>query len=282
MATIRSLVESVGVLKRNPVLFAVGALYAVILLPQTALSTFGIPILPNIVQLVTFFITPLVVAGLVGMAYEGRVRDTSFETFKKVGRDRYVSVLLGNLLQFGIWVGFAIVSFLVAIVFVFAVGFGSAAATDGGQGVGALLGGVGILGVAVFGLIFLAFLGVQFLIQFYAVSIVVDNVGVVDGFRNSVQVVVGNIVQALGFGVINLVIGTAIALPTILLFLLPLLQGQLGMQLGVGRALSGGSGTGMTLLSRLAVVVYSFLVSIVVTPFQQAFSVSFYDNHTES
>jgi hypothetical protein len=35
-------------------------------------------------------------------------------------------------------------------------------------------------------------------------------------------------------------------------------------------------------LSRLAVVVYSFLVSIVVTPFQQAFSVSFYDNHTES
>jgi len=282
MATIRSLVESVGVLKRNPVLFAVGALYAVILLPQTALSTFGVPILPNIVQLVTFFITPFVVAGLVGMAYEGRVRDTSFETFKKVGKDRYVSVLLGNLLKFGLWVVFAIVSFLVAVVFVFAVGFGSAAASDGGQGVGALLGGVGILGIAVFGLIFLVFLGVQFLIQFYAVSIVVDNVGVIDGFRNSIRVVVGNIVQALGFGVLNLVIGIAIALPTILLFLLPLLQGQLGMQPGVGGPLAGGSAaTSMTLLSRLAVVVYSFLVSMVVTPFRLAFSVSFYDNHTD-
>jgi hypothetical protein len=280
MATIQSFVETFGVLKRNPLLFAVGALYAVIVLPQTALSTFGIPLVPWLFQLVTFFVTPFVVAGLLAMAYEGRVRDTSFETFKEIGKDRYVPVLIGNLIQ----AVFSFVYFIVAaIVAIFVVGFGAMAMSNGGVGgtSDALLGGVGVVSIALIAALVLVFLLVMFFIQFYATAIVVDDVGVVDGFRNSVSVVLGNIVEALGFGVINLVIGLLVALPALGIFLVPLLSGGLGSGSAVGAAPTQSGGLGATLLAQGGIVVYSFLTTLVLTPFRSAFSVSFYDNHTE-
>ncbi|ACV46289.1 MULTISPECIES: DUF7847 domain-containing protein [Halomicrobium] len=283
MATIKSFVESFGVLRRNPILFAIGALYAVIVLPQTALSTFGIPIVPWLFQIVTFFITPFVIAGLLAMAYEGRVRDTSFETFKKVGKDRYAPVLIGNLIQAVFSFVYGIIAFIVAI---FVVGFGAMAMADGGTGgtSDAMLGGLGIVSIVLIAGLVLFFLLVMFFIQFYATAIVVDDVGVVDGFRNSVSVVLNNILEALGFGVINLVIGLLVAAPVFGLFLVPILTGGMGSG-GMGSASAMDAtqtgGLGATLLAQGGIVVYSLLSQLVLTPFRSAFSVSFYDNHTE-
>jgi hypothetical protein len=280
MATIQSFVESLGVLKRNPLLFAVGALYAVIVLPQTALSTFGIPLVPWLFQIVTFFVTPFVIAGLLAMAYEGRVRDTSFETFKEIGKDRYVPVLLGNLLEFAFTFVYLIVAVIAAF---FVIGFGAMAATGGSTGgtSDAMLGGIGIASVVVVGGLLLLFLLVTFFIQFYATAIVVDDVGVIDGFRNSVSVVLGNIFEALGYGVINLVIGLLVALPAFAIFLVPLLSGGLGSTSGMAATPAQSPGLGMTLVTQGGIVVYSFLTTLILTPFRSAFSVSFYDNHTE-
>lgn len=280
MATIQSFAETLGVLKRNPLLFAVGALYAVIVLPQTALSTFGIPLVPWLFQAVTFFITPFVIAGLLAMAYEGRVRDTSFETFKEIGKDRYVPVLLGNLIEF---VFSFVYGFVAAIVALFVVGFGAMAMTGGGTGgtSDAMLGGLGIVSIALIAALVLVFLLVMFFIQFYATAIVVDDVGVVDGFRNSVSVVVNNIVEALGFGVINLVIALLVALPALGIFLVPLLGGGLGSASGMGATPTQSGDLGATLLAQGGIVVYSFVATLVLTPFRSAFSVSFYDNHIE-
>lgn len=276
MATIQSLTESIGVLKRNPILFAAGALYAVIILPQTVLSAFGIPLVPALLQLVTFFVTPFVVAGILAMAHEGRVRDTSFETFKEIGKDRYVPVLLGNLLE----AAFTVVYFIVvAIVVVFVVGFGAMAASDTATGGGgAMFGGVGIAAIALVGVAALLFLVVTFFIQFYAPAIVVDDTGVADGFRKSVGVVKDNIVPALGYSAFNLVVGLLFALPSVGLALVPLLQGGLGAGAGMG---GDTALLGATLLSGAAISVYTFVVAVVMTPFRLSFAVSFYDNHTD-
>lgn len=277
MATIRSFTESLGVLGQNPILFAVGALYAAIVLPQTALSTFGIPLLPALFQIVTFFITPFVIAGLIGMSYESRARDTSFETFKRVGKDRYVSLLIGNLLEFGFTLVFGFVSLIVA----FLVGFGAIAAGSASGASGAMLGGIGLVVFAILAVMFLVFLIVMLLIQFYPASIVVDQVGAVDGYRNSIGVVRNNLVQALGFSLLNLVIGILLFVPTIVLFLLPALQGELASGSTMGATASQTSMFGTSLLSMAGVIVYTLLVTALVTPFRMAFLVSFYDNHTD-
>ncbi|MBO4247172.1 hypothetical protein IL252_04975 [Halomicrobium sp. IBSBa] len=280
MATIKSFVESFGVLRRNPIVFAIGALYAVIVLPQTALSTFGIPFVPALFQLVTFFITPFVIAGLLAMTYEGRVRDTSFETFKTVGKDRYVPVLVGNLIQAVFTIAYG---FIAGIVALFVIGFGAMAMTNGSAGAtsDSMLGGIGIVSILLVAVLVLVFLLVMFFIQFYATAVVVDDVGVVDGFRNSISVVIDNLVQSLGFSVINLVIGLLVSVPTIALFLLPLLGGGLDSGAAAGGAMGPTSLTGTALASRVGIILYSFVVAVVLTPFRSAFSVAFYDNHTE-
>ncbi|MFC6755473.1 hypothetical protein ACFQER_00625 [Halomicroarcula sp. GCM10025894] len=174
MATIRSLTESFGVLKRNPVVFLAGLVYAVILLPQTALSLMEIPLLPQALQALTFFITPFVLAGLLGMVYEGRVRSTGIGTFVKIGKSKYLSLLGANLIQVALGIIFGIVSFFVLLALVFVLGIGITT-TSSDSGIAAF--GVTFV-VAVAGLV-LVYLLVQFFLQFYAPAIVVDNVGAV-------------------------------------------------------------------------------------------------------
>jgi hypothetical protein len=181
MATIQSLTETFGTLKRNPILFAVGLLYAVVLLPQNALQTLGIPLVPRLIQIVTFFITPFIIAGLIGMGYEGRVRGTDFGTFKKVAKDRYVPMLLANLAIFALTVVFGIALFAVLI---FTVGLGIAAG-----GAENALASVGVVALALVGLVVLVFFVVMFFFQFFGPAIVADRVGAMEGLKRSAGVV---------------------------------------------------------------------------------------------
>jgi hypothetical protein len=293
MGVVQSLTESFGVLKRNPVVFGVGLLYAVILLPQTALSLMNIPLIPQVVQALTFFITPFVLAGLLGMVYEGRVRSTGIGTFVKVGKSKYLSLLGANLIQVTITIVFAIVSLfvLIALLFVAGIGFATVSPESG-------LAAFGVTFVVAVGGLLLVFLLVQFFLQFYASAIVVDNVGFVGGYRRSVGVVKRNIVQALGFSLVNLLLALLLISPGILLAVAAFLG--LGPFSGASAAGPGAPGAGTTGASGISsttgttgvtgfgpmvtggIIAYSFLTTVLMTPFRTAFSVSFYDNHRPS
>jgi hypothetical protein len=273
MATIQSLMESVDVLKRNPVVFGAGLLYAVVVLPQSALSALRIPILPTLMQMVTFFVTPFIIAGILGMVYEGRVRQTGLGTFTKIGKKKYVSILTGNIVNFFVTAVFTIVMLIIGFLL---VGLSFAAAASGETSV---LGGVGIFSLLVLFAGFLVFLVVMFFLQFFGPAVVADNVGIVEGFKRSVGLVKGNLVSALGFSVLKLVITLAVLLPAFALILLPALTGAGTGAPGASSDFQSASYAGTSLLSRLGTVVYSFVVAVVMTPFRAAFSVAFYDNH---
>lgn len=290
MVTIRSLTESFGVLKRNLVVFVAGLVYAVVLLPQTALSLMEIPLLPQALQALTFFITPFVLAGLLGMAYEGRVRATGMGTFVKIGKSKYLSLLGANLIQVALTIIFGIVSFFVLLGLFFVFGIGVAA--------GSPRSGLAALGVtsvvAVAGLV-LVYLLVQFFLQFYAPAIVVDNVGAMGGYSRSVGLVKRNIVQTLGFSIVNLLLSLLLISPGILLAVAAFLglgpfSGASAGGLGAPGASTVGAGgissttgeTGSGPVVQGGVIAYSFLTTILMTPFRAAFSVSFYDNHRPS
>jgi len=293
MGVVQSFTEAFGVLKRNPVVFVVGAFYAVILLPQTALSMMSIPLVPQLLQAVTFFVTPFVLAGLLGMVYEGRVRSTGMGTFVKIGKSKYLSLLAANLVQVAITIVFAIVSVIVLIGLVFVLGIGFAAASPESG-----LAAFGITFALAIGGLMIVFLLIQFFLQFFAPAIVVDNIGVVGGYRRSVGLVKRNIVQTLGFGLVNLLLSLLLISPGLLLAVAAFLG--LGPFGGASTAGPGTAGAGTAGASGIAsttgttgergfgqmvtggIVAYSFLTTLIMTPFRTAFAVSFYDNHRPS
>ena len=266
MATIASLKQSLGVLKGNPKLFAVGLLLTGIVLPQTGLSVIsGLLALP--VQMVTFFITPFVLAGLLGMAYEGRVRPTDFGTFKQIGKDRYVPLLLANFIKFLISAAFGVVGFMVAI---FTVGLTVASADSAN-----LVESVGIIAIVLFVLLVLVTFVVFFFLQFYPAAIVADDVGAVEAYKRSVGLVRANIVPSLGYGFVNLVVSLATAAPVLFLLFGAVLYAGSGA--GAESALGGSGGVALTAVG--GILVYFLVVNTLLTPFRSAFMVCFYDNH---
>jgi len=199
MSAVQSLRTATGALSRNPVLFLGGLAYALVVLPQRALQLAGIPLAPALLQLVTFFVTPFVLAGVVGMAREALDGDTAFDAFTATGKGRYVDLLLATLVEFGIQLAFGVAFLVLAMIALVAGG--------GGAGPAALVGAA--LGV----LLALAYLVVLFLVQFYPVIVVVDDAGPVDAITDSVDFVRANVVSTLGYSVITVVLGGLAALP---------------------------------------------------------------------
>jgi hypothetical protein len=199
MSAVQSLRTATSALSRSPILFLGGLAYALVVLPQRALQLAGIPLAPAALQLVTFFVTPFVLAGVVGMAREALDGDTSFGAFTATGRDRYVDLLLATLVEFGIQLAFG-VAFLVLALIALVVG-------GGGAGTAALAGAA--LGV----LLAVVYLAVLFLVQFYPVIVVVDDAGPVDAITDSVAFVRANVVSTLGYSVVTVVLGGVAALP---------------------------------------------------------------------
>jgi len=265
MATIASLTESLGTLKRNPKLFAVGLLVAIITLPQTAVSILS-ALLAAPIQAVTFFIIPLVLGGLLGMAYEGRVRPTDFDTFKQIGKDRYVSILAGRLIHWLIGLVFTVVSFVVTL---FVVGISFASATSGDPNIAQ---SIGVVTLVIFAIIFVLFLIVMLFVDLFPAAIVADDVGALEGFKRSVSLVAGNFLPALGYGVVMLIVKLLTAVP-ILFLVLVVFAGAGDLALGEGGAL---------LLSVGGVLAYFVVATTLLLPFRGAFMMCFYHNHRPS
>ncbi|WP_248896765.1 hypothetical protein [Haloplanus halobius] len=281
MSAIQSLRTAIDALSRNTVLLVGGLVYALVLLPQRALQLAGVPLAPTLLQLLTFFVTPFVLAGVIGMAREALDGDASLDSLTRVGKTRYVDLLLGTLVEFAIQLVFGIGIVILALV----VALGGAAAGTAGPAV--------LVGIALIALLTLGYLIVLFAIQFYPVAIVADDVGPVDGITESVGFVRSNVLSTLGYTLVTVVLGGLASLPVTGFVAYRSVTSGLGSMDGeppVGGggnapppetldALAGGLSLG---LSTPEIVVLS-LVSLVTTAlffaFRQTYATAFYERN---
>jgi hypothetical protein len=286
MVAIQSLRDALGALRRDPVLFVGGLALAAVVLPQNALSQFGIPIVPQLLQLLTFFVTPFVLAGIVGMASEALSGSTRLGTLTEQGKTHYVQLLLAKLLEFGIYVLFAVVFFLFAFVLVivgiFALGISTAAASGNPAGA---IGIVGIvLAVVLLGIPLLLYIAVRVLIQFFLAAIVVDGVDAVEGYKRSVAAVREHTLSAVGVWLLNLVITFLIGSP-LTLFVLYRSAQRFDAIRRVSTDAAPGATAGMDALfstpETALIVAATFLLTAVTTPFSLTYETAFYRRVTD-
>jgi hypothetical protein len=284
MAAIRALRGALAALAGSPVVFLAGLFLSLVVLPQSALQLAGVPLVPFLLQVVTFFVTPFLVAGLVGMADEALDGSTALGTLTRVGRERYVPLLLGNFVQLAIVIVFAIVVGVVAVAVALIVGVG--AVTGGGSSAG--VGGAAILAGVVLLLLAVVFLVVQFFLQFFAVSIVVGETGAIDGFKRSYRLVRDNIVATLGYSAVTIVASVATAAPVTAFTLARTFQRMdemgAGPGAGPGAGVPAGPGTGFggslfSVPEIAAIALISLALGTLLTTFQQTYATSFYRHH---
>ncbi len=294
MTALQSLRRAVGALAGSPVLFVGGVATAAVVAPQTLLSFVGnlggeplnglAGIIASALSVLTFFVTPLIVAGTFGMAREaldeGR---TSLATFTGVARDRYVSLLLAFLLQVGLSIVLAVLAAVVlfagVVVLVFVVGLGVTAGA--GAGPGGLLDAVGpgalVVGALILLVAALVFYVPLFFIQFFHVSVVTERAGAVEGYKRSFRAVRRNLLPSLGFTVLHFLVGV---LPTAPLF------GVAALRFWQRVQSAGFSPTGdFTLLSTTEVVALTAVVlvaQVVVVPLQYTYATAFYGSVSEA
>jgi hypothetical protein len=289
MAALKALQNAIGTLTGNPVLLLVGLAIGIVTLPQTALGLLSVPLVPQALQVVTFFITPLLAAALIGMADEALSGPgTSVETGRSVGVDRYVPLLLGTIVKFAIDLVFGVVIAITVFVGVL-LGFGAVASAGAGDvNLGSLGGAVLVVGLVVL-LVAVVYLVVQFFIQFFHVSIVAGREDFLDGFRDSVGLVRNNLLATLGYSVINLIVAILVSLPVVGFTVFRTLQqvDDVGAGAGAGAGAGGfgpGAGAGASLFSLpevLALSAIALLLTSVLQPFNLTFATSFYRLHSE-
>jgi hypothetical protein len=285
MAVLSSLRTAFGSLVSNPILFVASFLIGLVTLPQSALNLLGVPLAPTLLQLVTYFITPFLLAGLIGMVIEAQADGTALGTLTREGKEHYVPLLLGNLLRTAIQFVFVIVFGLFGLV-AFVVGIGSAGAVaDGNVDPGALVGSLGLLLVASVLLVGIPYLVVMLLIQFFPVAIVAEDRDVVEAFKRSYGVVRSNVLSTVGYSVVSFLITVIATVPvTVFSFGRSFSQFQEG---GVGGAGGtpptgggfGGAGAGFSLFSPVEVAVISAMTLVLATlllAFQQSYAVAFF------
>jgi len=289
MPAVDALQTALSTLARAPILFVGGLASALIVLPQTAAQLAGVPLAPTALQVLTYFITPLFLAGVLGMAHEALDGDTSLGTLVDRGRDRYVSMLLANIFETAIVFAFGLLFAIVGIVVAITV-FGTAAAAEGA----AAIGGVGVATVlfvvVVFGLLALAFVVVMFFLQFYPVAVVVEDAGPVDAFTRSYGVVRSNLLSTLGYSVITVVVGFLTSLPLTGFVIYRTLTSLESMQGGPptgGAPAGGGFGAGaapqlFSLPEVIGISLLSLVLSTLITTFVRTYAVAFFTRHTES
>jgi hypothetical protein len=283
MAAIASLRRAVGALTGSPVLFLGGLALGLVLLPQTVTQLLGIPLVPFLFQVLTFFVTPFVVAGLVGMADEALDGGTDLGTFRSVGRARYVPLLFGKFVEFAITVVFGVVALVIAVVLVAVVGV-SAIGAGGGFSPSAIGSGTLVFVAVLVAVLVLAYVAVAFLIQFFGVAIVVDELGAIDGFRRSYRVVRSNLLATLGFSLVNLAVSLLSAVPVTGFVLWRTVQRF--EDIGAGPAPGPGPTPDTGMVGALfspaeaaAVGLVSLALSVLLTTFVQTYATAFYRDH---
>lgn len=210
MVVISGLRTAVSALKRNPILFLIVVAFGLLQLPGFVAQSIN-PLLGSFVSLglsgVLLILLPFFFGGVIAMANESIDGSASVDTLIAEGKANYVSILVVYLGLFAFYFVLGLVSALVfAVGGAFVFSFGS-----GGGGVGlspgilAAVAVVGLLGV-------LVYLGVVFFTQFFAHAIVLDDMGAVDGVKQSVSAVRGNLLTVFGYNLITGTIGAVTGL----------------------------------------------------------------------
>jgi hypothetical protein len=215
MGAVSALRTTGGALARNPVVFVGTFLVAIAQTlaqaPQFAAQTLanpGISVLVGLLApIVVFFLTPFLLAGVLGMASEAVGGGTSLGTFVGVGKSRYVALLLATLLYTVLSVVIAVALVIVVVIVVLVFG-----ATTGGGGGDPNLAIAAVIALVVLTLV-VGFLLFVFFLQFYAVAVVVDEAGVTESFTRSYRLVRRNILSTLGYNVLSTLVSVLVTLP---------------------------------------------------------------------
>ena len=193
MVVLNTLRSVTGALQRNPSIFLPVLVISLLQFPQLLFQSIN-PILSSLVSLfasgLLLLVLPFLQGGLIGMAAESSDGRTSLGTFTSTGKTYYIRLLVASLAVF-------VVNFVFAMTVFIGVLFLS---SDGQPNllVVALLGAIALISLAVY-------LGFVFFIQFYSQATVLDDLGIVDGFKRSIQLVRAHLISTLGY---SLLVGT--------------------------------------------------------------------------
>lgn len=280
MVALKSLREALRTLSDVPVLLVGGLIYALVVAPQNAFSLAGVAVVPTALGAVTFFITPFVIAGLIGMAGEALVDGTTdLSTLVEVGWDRYRSLLIGTILEFSLTLMTVVIAVVSALLVVIIPG-ASLLGVTGSRRV--LTAEAGIGGIVLFGaaalLVALILATLFFFIQFYAVAIVHNRTNTLDGFRQSFWLVRDNLRPALGFSLVNLLVSLLTSLPIVVISAARF-QRSLGDTGGGGATPEPSAAATFQLFSLpevIALTVVSLLLTTALIAFRQVYATAFY------
>lgn len=223
-------------LRHNPVVIAVGAgamlLYSIL--------NFVLGLIPLIGNLLALLLYPAFIAGLLGIIYAGRNGTASAGDFLSEISDSYLPMLGAYALTM---LPIIFVSVLVTVGSIFLLPSGSPTPTAGpttGSTSGLATGGPILFAFVGMGLLFA--IGYLFL-QFFNIAIVAG-AGVLDAFRESIQLAVAAPLSTIGFTLIKFVMGAVILGTPWAIMVFALFGGSIAGDAGVlgggGAALAGG------------------------------------------
>ena len=260
MAVFKSLSRVPDALSRNPVVFVPVAGYLLLQLPQFFAGSLSPGLqsgLSLVWSLLTVVLSPFYVGGLLSMADEALDGDTGAGSFVDGGRDHYVQLLIGYVLLIAVN---GVIGFLVAILVVvaFVVVLGSGGLGNASAATLAVLGVVALL-------VALAYLALNFFIQFYSQAIVIDGDDAIPAFKRSVRLVRGNLAAAFGFVLLRGAIGLLGAAPLVAVSFTqtPALTGLVGLPR-------------LSLPTLVAVAAVGLLLSTLASTVTATYGVSFY------
>lgn len=278
MPVIKSLKAAIEALHRNPILFAIGAISAFIGASQTAATYTNISILPGVLDLLSFLIVPFIVAGAIGMAFEGLNDITTLDRFVSTGKESYLSVLAGTLLELVILFVILFVEGLFVTVVSFALirpipDIGPT--TQPSEVIGAIGTETLLLLAGIVIVLSIIPLGIMFLIQFFAPAIVVDDVGVIEGFKRSYNTVKNNLLSTLGYSIIAVGVGLLGSLPSFIITYAMRDNSMTTMEFWSQSLVTQDT------LTFTAILLVSFIGTMIVFPLQKTFATAYYVQHSD-
>lgn len=275
MAALRSAERAARALLESPVLFVGAAALGVLKLPVEATRPLRISLdVYAVLALLTFAFTPVMLAGLYGLASSSLRGDGAPGDFWTGVGDGYLNLLLANLLyatvQHLLLLVFTVVAVVVFVVLAGGLGVLADASADPRtvEDASSAAGAVAVVGVVVVSVSYLAVrFTVAFFLQLYKPAAALGGNGPVSAFRESVRLVRANVERTLAFVLVRVFATVVLVLPGVVAVVAYLvvdarLLGQLeGATAGVAVA---------------AVLVVGFAVGVVELAFLATYRVAFY------
>lgn len=260
MGAIAAASRAVSTLQRNPVIFVAGLFFALLSLPSYVFQAQSVPILSTAWAGVSFFISPFLVGGILGMADEGLTGRTSLSTFVSAGKSNYLNLLLvAILIMVVVLLVAGIGGAVIAVVGIFVLGFSAAGGVNAGAGA--------LVFMAVLVLLFLLVLiAITLALMFAYQAVVVDDLGPIGAIKQSYRTVRSNLIGTVGVGIIAFLLGAVLSGGPVMLATMAIQSGPTAIDVPLS-----------TSTAYLVIFGWGTLTTIVVTAFNNTMLVAFYD-----